>query len=327
MSGPAPLSDYGRRVVRSPLTEDQLKPPEPSLKTIQFCTPLSDRELLRLAAFLREYPSLALYVYRVGRPPPVPDLEFLQHFSFLKRLSIGQWTVTNFDGLRHLRPHNLTHLSISAALGKPFRLPILAPFTNLEALSVERPSKQLDALAGMQNLTQLRLRSLTVPTLRPLAILPRLRELTLTLGGTSALEELANVKTLASLELTMIRGLHDLSVLAEIHSLEQLRLRTLKHVTALPSLRPLRALREVRLDQLRALRDMRPIADAPALRIFGAIDMQGVPPETFEPFVGHPTLEKVYIGLGSDRANRKIRAMFSYLPEPAAPPPPRELGL
>lgn len=308
-----------RRIVRSPLSEDQLRPPDAALTTIQFCTPLSERELLRLAAFMREYPSLGLYVYTNSREPPVPDLEFLRHFSFLRVLGVGRWTATNFDGLRHLRPSNLAHLAIDEVLRGRIPLAAVAPFTGLESLRIGGPSKDFGALAALCNLRSVDLRSLTVPTLRPLAQLPRLREIRLALGGTTALDELANVTGLASLELTMIRGLHDLSVLAELRCLELLWLRSLKHVTALPSLRPLERLREVRLDQLRALRDVGPIADAPALETFSAIDMQGVPPEVFEPLAAHPSLRSVWIGLGSDRANARVRAMFSHLAKPAAP--------
>jgi internalin A len=308
-----------RRLVRSPLGEDQLRPPEAEVTTIQFCTPLSERELVRLAAFMREYPSLGLYVYAQTSEPPVPDLEFLRHFSFLRSLGIGRWTVTNFEGLRHLRPSNLTHLSINEVLRGRIPLAAVAPFTNLESLSIDGPSKDFGALTALQNLRSVHLRSLKVPTLRPLAALPRLREVTLTLGGTTALDELANVAALDSLELTMIRGLSDLSALAEIRSLELLRLRALKHVTALPSLRRLERLREVHLDQLRALRDVRGIADAPALETFSAVMMQNVPPEVFEPLAAHPALRSVQIGLRPARANARVHAMFAHLAERNAP--------
>ena len=305
--------------MRSPLGEDQLRPPEAALTTIQFCTPLAERELLRLAAFMREYPSLGLFVYTNSREPPVPDLEFLRHFSFLRDFSIGRWTATNFDGLRHLRPSNLEHLSIDEVLRGRIPLAAVAPFTGLESLSIGGPSKDFGALTALRNLRSIDLRSLTVRTLRPLAELPRLRNIRLALGGTTALDELANVAELASLELTMIRGLNDLSVLAELRSLEFLRLRTLKHVTALPSLRALERLREVHLDQLRALRDVRGIADAPALETFSAVMMQNVPPEVFEPLVAHPALRSVQIGLSPARANARVQAMFSHLAGRHAP--------
>jgi hypothetical protein len=315
------------RIVRSPLTEEQLRPPGAAVTTVQFCTPLSERELIRLAAFMREYPSLGLYVYTNGRTPPVPDLEFLRHFPFLRDFSVGRWTVTNFDGLRHLQPSALRHLAIDEVLRGRIPLSVVERFTELESLSIGGPAKGFAALSTLRNLRRVSLRSLTVPTLRPLAELPRLRTIGLALGGTTALDELANVRALASLELVMIRGLHDLSVLAELRSLEHLQLRALKHVTALPSLRQLVRLREVYLDQLRALRDLRGVADAPALEKFGAVDMQRVPPDVFEPLAAHPALRSVWIGLGSDRANARIRAMFAHLAKPAAPSPlPRPGG-
>lgn len=173
------------REVASPLSEADLLPPEPGLDRITFCTPLQDRELLRLAAFLREYPSL-------------------EH---------------------------------------------IARLTAIERLSVERPSTKL-----------------------------------------------GRMRSLESLELAMVRGLHDMSALAGLQSLERLTLRVLKHVTTLPSLSALHRLRDVYLDHT-----------------FHAIDMRGVPPEAFASLAGHRAMRKVWIGLGSDGANAKIRSMFSYL--------------
>jgi hypothetical protein len=314
---PAPLV----RVVRSPLGEDQLTPPEPDLQRIALHTPLAERELVRLAAFMREYPSLALHVGAITRTPPVPDLEFLRHFSFLRSLHVGRWTVADFRGLRHLRADQLRELSIDEAVSVRFPLVLLAPFTGLERLSVERPTPNLGALAELRALRALRLRSLTVASLAPLAALPELRELQLHLGGMTGLEGLAGASRLRRLDVAAVRGLRDLAALGSMRALECLELRTLKHVTELPSLRALTRLHTVRLEQMRGLRDMTPIADAPALREFYAVEMTGVPPEAFAPLARHATLAKAAIGIGSERAHARIRTMFAHLGKDVAPPP------
>jgi hypothetical protein len=304
-----PTHAIGRRFL-SPLSEADFTPPERTLRTAQFCTPLSESELRRLAAYLREYPSLQLSVYGNGLHSPVPDLEFLRDFSFLTKLSVNIWTLPNLDGLRHLSPARLTHLSLWSTKKKRNSLSILEPFTALRQLSVDGHAKDFEALASLRELRSLSLRSITVPTLRPLVELNELRSLTISLGGTTALDELARIEKLAFLELTMIRGLADLRVLAEIATLEHLWLRSLKHVDRLPSFRSSAQLRVVWLDQLRALTDLRPIADAPELRELWAVDMTTLPPAAFTPFVNHPTLEALSVGLGSQRANAALRAMF-----------------
>jgi hypothetical protein len=298
------------RLFQSPLTEADFTPPERTLRTVQFCTPLSESELRRLAAYLREYPSLDLYVYGNGLHSPVPDLEFLRDFSFLTKLSVNIWTLPNLDGLRHLSPARLTHLSLASTKKKRNSLSILEPFTALRQLSVDGHAKDFETLASLRGLRSLRLRSITVPTLRPLTALPELRSLAISLGGTTTLDELPRIRALSFVELTMIRGLDDLSVLAEIATLEHLWLRTLKHVARLPSFRGLRHLHVVWLEQMRALRDLKPIADAPGLRELVAVDMRNLAPEAYAPFVNHPALESINIGFGSDRANKEARAMF-----------------
>lgn len=305
----SPTHAVGRRFT-SPLSETDFTPPERTLRTVQFCTPLAESELRRLAAYLREYPSLKLYVYGNGLHSPVPDLEFLRDFSFLTKLSVNIWMLPNLDGLRHLSPTRLTHLSLAATKKKRNSLSILEPFTGLRHLFVDGHAKDFEALASLRGLRSLELRSITVPTLRPLTTLVELKNLIISLGGTTALEDLARMRALSFLELAMIRGLDDLSVLAEIATLEHLWLRTLKHVARLPSFRGLRHLHVVWLEQMRALRDLKPIADAPGLRELVAVDMGNIAPAACAPFVNHPALESISVGFGSDRANKEARQMF-----------------
>src|SRR5580704_13186174 len=100
------------RTVRSPLTEDQLTPPEDGCSLVQFDSPLSERELRRLGAFLREYPSLGLRIFGHYRNPDV-DLEFLEYIPFVRNVIIDVWNVAGLTGLRHLSP-DLEGLSIAA---------------------------------------------------------------------------------------------------------------------------------------------------------------------------------------------------------------------
>jgi hypothetical protein len=177
-------------------------------------------------------------------------------------------------------------------------------------LVLDGHARDFDVVGELKELRGLALRGITVPTLRPLAVLPQLEWLMLSLGGTTALDELANVKTLSFVELVMVHGLRDVSVLAQIRELRHLSLRTLKHVSELPSFRASEQLRIVWLDQMRALTDFNPIADAPGLCEFAAIEMRHLSPAVFAPFVNHPRLESMFAGLSPARANDALHAMF-----------------
>jgi hypothetical protein len=60
--------------------------------------------------------------------------------------------------------------------------------------------------------------------------------------------------------------------------------------------------------------DMRPVAKAPGLEELFAVDMQHLEPDAFQPFVGHPTLRRATIGLGSDRKNKAVAQLLGLTP-------------
>lgn len=314
MSGTLPpLSYYGIRQIEPPLTEAQLAPPDPSLKIVQFCAPLTPAELRRLAAFLREYPSLKFRVYAHGLHAPVDDLEFLRDFSFLRNFAVDVRTLPSFDGLRHLSPANLTHLTLGATKTQRISLSVLRSFTGLQRLWIYGHAKGFETLASLTALRSLWMHSVTVPTLRPLAELPALEALMISLGGTTEIGELANVKRLSYLDLAWIRGMRDVSVLGRIPRLRDLRLSKMQHVTELPSFRDSAELRYVELEQMHAVHDLGPIAEAPGLRQVAVYGCRGLEPEAFAPFVGHPALEAVVAGLRTTRAGAAVYAMLPHV--------------
>jgi hypothetical protein len=108
----------------------------------------------------------------------------------------------------------------------------------------------------------------------------------------------------------MVKGLSDLKVIADIHTLQYLFLQALKGVTALPTLRGLPFLRRVHLETMKCLNDLRAVADAPMLEELLILDMRHLKPVALRPFVGHPTLKRATVGLGSIKKNDAVKELL-----------------
>src|SRR5437016_1587840 len=116
------LPDYPFiREIRSPLTGEQLAPLDTRCKVIQFCSPLADPEIAKLAEFHSEYPNIPLRVYGYDT---VKDLEFLRYFPFLCEFQTDVWALESIEGLRHL-PADLQFLGFGATKSKAHSLSFL----------------------------------------------------------------------------------------------------------------------------------------------------------------------------------------------------------
>jgi hypothetical protein len=299
------------RAVRSPLTSEQLRPLSDDCEYVEIATPVTARDLRSLAGLMAEHPRVALYV---GGSDSVGDLEFLSHFPWLTSFTADVFTLESFEGLRHLSG-DLEYLSLGATRSSKPSLAPLEGLTGLRQVVLEGHERDFEAVGSLSRLERLTLRSYTLPDLESLTGLDALWSLDLKLGGTTHLAALPRIGRLKYLELWMIRGLSDLSVLTELTELQYLFLQALVNVKALPSLAPLTRLRRVQLYTMKGLTDLTPVSEAPALEELVAVAMQHLEPEAFECFVGHPTLRAASAGLGSDRKNR---AVASLLP-PAVP--------
>jgi hypothetical protein len=169
-----------RREVRSPITEEMLRPALTGRGVVQFTSPLTDDDFPRLADWLRPYPEMTLRAYLRHR-----DLEFLRFFPFVRRFDVdAAYGLESLDGLRHL-PDDLEHLAIG---GTRRRLDLtgLERFSGLKALFLEGHTKHIDVISSLTSLENLSLRSITLRNLSLLLPLTRLRGLEIKLGGTSA---------------------------------------------------------------------------------------------------------------------------------------------
>jgi hypothetical protein len=269
----------------------------PWISSVQFCRRLSVDDYSILAKALQGRPDVCLRVYGYE----YTDIDFLANFAHVRQLQVDCWTVSNFDGILAIR--ELDSLVLGWTEKKSQSLRFLACFPTVRRLHVEGHRKDIDVIAELSNIEHLSLRSITLPDIALLTALPRLRCLEIKLGGTSQLQALPLLTQLRYLELWLVRGLSDLSMLARMTQLEVLCLQALKKVVELPSFRELRGLRGVWLETMKGLYDLSPVADAPALEVALLINMPHIKIDDIRSFAGHPTLRAFRAGLGSLRRN------------------------
>ena len=297
---PARLDFPTFRQLAPPITDEQLRPLGPRCQYLQFSAPLTNDEFKRVAAFMKNYPHVSFRVYghhRDGR-----DLEFLRHFRELRRFRVDVLMLHDLNGLRYL-PDDLESFGVSQTRSKGFSLDFLSRFRSLRSLYIEGHKKDIEVVSGLTSLEELTLRSITLPDLGILKSLCNLLSLNIKLGGTKNLKLLPEIGRIRYLELWMIRGLTDLRPVAEMRSLQYLFLQSLRRITSLPSFRELKLLRRVHLETMKGLTDLQPVADAPALEELYVYGMSTLQPEDFRPFVGHPTLRRATVLLGSLKTN------------------------
>jgi internalin A len=211
-------------------------------------------------------------------------------------------------------PDSLDYFGFGQTKSKRISLSFLEQFSRLRALYLEGHAKHFGTISTLTHLERLTLKSITLPDLELLLPLKQLWSLDISLGGTKNLGLLPQIGTLKYLELWMIKGLQDLSMVGEITSLQNLFLQALKNVSVLPSFSELRQLRRVTLDTMKGITDLSAVAAAPALEELIVVSAPQLSPDDFKPFIGHPTLKKMCIGLGSQRKNEQVQDLLG-LPE------------
>jgi hypothetical protein len=258
--------------------------------------------------YLEAYPDVTFRVYG-DYDGSFNDLGFLRHFPRLRRFAADYlWSLQSFEALAYL-PEDLESLSLGATRRRLSLNPI-GRFKKLRELYIEGHTKDIEVVSTLKSLEEVTLRSITLPNLELLKKLPQLWSLDLKLGGTNNLTLLPQIGRLRYLELWLVRGLSDLRPIAEVTSLQYLFLQALRGVTSLPDLSRLSELRRVHVQTLKGLNDLEPIARAPALEDLIVIDMPHLDPQQFRRFVGHPTLRRVLIALGSTRKNAVVNEML-----------------
>lgn len=300
------------RALRSPVTDEQLRPLDPVCEVVQFCDPLSVGDHRRVAEFMARNPKVSLRAYgHYG--DEVPDLSFLEHYPLLKRFAVDIVQLGSLRGIEHL-PTQLECLGLGQTRTKSINLSALSRFPQIKELFIEGHHKGIEVISSLSGLERLTLRSVTLPDLSLLLLLRRLWWLDIKLGGTSDLSLLPELRGLKYLELWMIKGLSDISAIGCLTSLQCLFLQALKNVTELPSFKDLKHLRRVTLDTMKGLKSVAPLASAPALEELLFVGESALSPKDFSPLVDHPTLKRASVFFGRDWKNREVAALLSLPP-------------
>jgi hypothetical protein len=300
------------REVTPGLSPEQLAPLDPRCRVVQFRSALSREDHERLAELMRRHPGVPLRAYG-NYDRSIRDLEFLQHYPFLKGFQFDLFEVASWEGLRHL-PDDLEFLAIGQTRSKSRSLAFLSRFRGLRNLHIEGHTRDIEVVGELAALERLSLRSVTLADLAAFTSLRALHTFELRLGGTRDLGHLPQMGRLRYLEIWQVRGLSDLAPISRVTSLQYLFLQALKHVTALPHLSDLTRLRRVHLETMKGIRDVRPLLTAPRLEALALLDAGHMQPEDIACLRDHPTLQCASIYMSSDRKNRRVREILE-LPE------------
>ena len=303
--------------VESPITAKNLAAINANIGRVQFGKVLTERDHLKLAERLRQFPQVCLRAYETSTNP-ARDLDFLRYYPGLKRLDVGLRGLQSIEGIKHVAG-SLEGFYFDST-EKKFSLEFLADLRKLKTLALEGHSAGIEAVSTLENMEDLTFRSITLPGLELLTPLKKLWSLDIKLGGTKNLAALSRLKSLKYLELWQVRGLSDISVISELTSLQHLFLESLKNVKAFPSFRRLKQLRRVKIQNMKGISDLAPLLEAKHLEDFVVRLARHLTPESFLPLVKHPSLKAIGFGLGSTKKNQAVAAMFPHLQDTVSYP-------
>jgi hypothetical protein len=308
---------------------------DPAARWVQFTEPLPEWQHRELGRWLAEHRGTGLRVYGNYRGG-LDDLEFLRHYPRVAGFALDTMhgEAPDLSGLRHL-PDDLEQLTLGVPSGEHgetllarttgLRLLMIAAHKRLPAamtglrhlttLLIEGPVKDIDGVSALTSVEKLTLRSVTLPDLSALLPLRSLTSLELKLGGTRDLALLPQLGPITYLEIWLIRGLSDLSMLQDVITLERLGLEALRNVTELPDLSRLTRLTNVSLRNMKGLTDLSALATAPALQHLWLWESPNLQPEAVLPLVGHPSLKTAHLGIGGAKKRAAAQALLRLPPE------------
>jgi hypothetical protein len=283
---------------------DPFRPLETDCRVMQFESPLTRSQLQQAGGLIAGRPDVELYVY--GRASQ--DLDFLEHFTTLRRLHVALYELGDTAGFSHVRG-SLEALTFGKTKAT-FSLRFVQDLSALTLLFLVGHRKDIAAVQGLTALQSLGLSGITLPDLSILLPLQGLRKLQIFLGGTTDLALLPQLAALEDLSLMRITKLGDLGLLADLPGLTSLRLDWMRNVTQLPGLARLTRLENVELDTMKGLTDLAPIAAAPALRRLVVGSMPQLTAQSFRCLAGHPRLQELWAHTGKRAVNEAIKQMF-----------------
>lgn len=238
------------------------------------------------------------------------SVESLAELRSLESLSLGTFELTDSSVLERLSP-GLTSLSLGGTRSKRLSLAPLGRFGSLRVLFLDGHSRDIEVLAGLPELEDVTLRSITTPDLHYLSDLPKLWSLDIKLGGIRDFRGIEGKQSIKYLELWQVRGLRSIDIVGTLSGLQNLFLQALPLVETFPELAGSRALRRIVIENLKGLRDFSALAAAPALQDFALLDGRKQAPQQLLPVLNNRRVRRISAFFGSDRKNRE----FSHLRE------------
>ena len=236
------------------------------------------------------------------------NVEAIAEMKRLKILGLGIFDLDSLAVLDSVQA-NLQELGIAATKsGKP-DLAVLARFSALRKLSIEKHRKNIDVISGLGTLEDLTLRAIGTRSIDYLAPLQKLRDLDIKLGGVTDLAPIAGKASIRYLELWQVRGLSDLSAISTLTGLQYLNLQSLPDVKTLPDLTALTRLRRVYLENMKGLENLHTLAQAPALEEVMHVS-SGLSSEDHAVLLQNPAIKRISAGFGSRRKNQAFEAML-----------------
>jgi len=296
--------------VEPPITSKQLSTINEKVGRVQFSAALTERDHKKLAQHLRQFPEIHVRAYELFGSPE-RNLDFLKHYKGLKRLCVHLEQLESINGIHHVAD-TLEYFEFGKTKRK-FDLGFLTHCSRLKSLHLDNHSEGLEIISKLEALEALSLRSITLLHLEVVASPPKLMSLRILLGGTKNLSALSHVKFLKHLELYMVKGLSDITVISEIPSLQNIFLGCLRNVTAIPMLDKLQKLRRWSFQKMTSIKDLSPLLKARSLEDASFTCASHLKPEDFLPLTKHPALKSIGFGLGSNKKNNAVAAMFPNL--------------
>jgi hypothetical protein len=238
----------------------------------------------------------------------VANVDEIAAIPRLASLTLGIFELDSLAVLEAV-PSGLRELNAMGTRSSRFDLGVLARFSSLRKLFIEKHKRNIEVLSGFVGLEDLTLRSVGTKHARYLAPLNRLRDLDLKLGGITDLSSIEGKQSIRYLELWQIRGLSDIGVVSSLKGLQYLFLQSLPHIKALPSLRDQAKLRRIYLENMPGLTDLDALAEAPALEELIHVSSR-LSPDDHAVLFRNPAIKHVHAGFGNTRKNQYFEEML-----------------
>lgn len=304
-----------------------------TLKVLQCSEPIRVETWDRINdEFLSERPEILLRIYgfygltcdlailpRLGRLRHLrvdclmnaTGIQHVEHLQNLDSLNVGIFSLDNFDFLS-LLPTTVSGIGLGATKSKKPRLGLLGRFGRLNKLYIESQQKDIEVLSELKTLEDVTLRSVSTDNLEYLRKIPNLTSVDIKLGGIRDLSALQEKASIRYLELWMIRGLTDISVISTLYGLQFLFLQSLKHIRALPDLSKLNKLRRIYMEDMKSLADILSLETVISLEDLAHVGNHKFTPDDYGFLTRMPNIRTAIIGFGSqkkfDVMKAKLRA-------------------